>query len=214
MASIQGTFDYIVVTVAIFPDWDQPLLQENGFDKAFAVAVVGRYRLYRGAKAFLNFPKDLQMPPPVVLNVMASGELPLTSFDRELASGKRTVNTLFESLGLISVANDLMQIGLEEYAEHFGSTRVSTHPGLLMTDLHRGQGVLFDALEALGVFLMGFSEEEAGLRQASIMVSSALQQGGLSYVDSQMYGRLRSPQLQREVDQHLAWLWALLKDRT
>ena len=41
-ATQYGLFDSFIQTAAVFPDWSQPLLQEDGFDKAFIVFVVGK----------------------------------------------------------------------------------------------------------------------------------------------------------------------------
>ncbi len=40
-------FDYAVISAATFPDWTKPLQNEDGIDKSFAIAVVGRFIIYR-----------------------------------------------------------------------------------------------------------------------------------------------------------------------
>ena len=102
----------------------------------------------------------------VVLNATASGNLPLLPFDRSLAIGYKTVGSLTEALAFISLGNELMQHSLDQYGNTEGITRLSTHPGLLKTDLHRGQGLLFNILESIEVVL------EAGIRQVSFLASA------------------------------------------
>lgn len=213
-----GTFDYLIVTAATFPDWGSPLLQEDGLDKSFAVAVMGRYILYRNMEKFLSPPiyaeDDSQLSLcPRVLNVIASGDLPLAKLDRSIASGQRTVSSLIETVAQISVGNELMIIGVSEKPSAAGYTMVSTHPGLLSTDLHRGQGWVFDMLEQILVTIMGISDEECGLRQASILASPALHQGSLSYIDSELRGRLRSVALQRDAEDNTPWLMTFLQQK-
>ena len=202
-------YDYLVVTAMTFPDWSAPtLMNEDGFDQSFFIGVVGRFIIYRNMHRFL---RDNN---PRILNVLAAGEKPMTHLDRELASGKRNPTSLLDDLSNIALANDIMLIGLQEKDSNISgkTTVVSTHPGLLKTDLHRGQGLWFDIVEWLSVSLAGISEEDCGLRQASILAADKLHEGKLSYVDMFMNGRKRSAQLQAEVDENVDWVWSLLTD--
>lgn len=204
-------YDYLVVSAATFPDFQNPLLNDDGLDKSFGIAVVGRFIIYKNMHRFL-VKKDAR-----VLNVMASGMASVKPLDRELASGQRNVSYLIEGMMTFSVGNELMQIGLEE-KDHILSekkiTMVSTHPGLLKTDLHRGQGILFDTLEFVVVSLAGTTEKECGIKQASILASDRLHKYGLSYVDQFSIGRVASSELIREKEDSLDWLWSLLKSKT
>ena len=67
-----------------------------------------------------------------------------------------------------------------------------------------------DAAFRLGALVLGISIEECGRRQASILSSDRLVLGKLSYVDMYRMGRQRSTLLQRQVDEHLEWLWPML----
>ena len=102
---------------------------------------------------------------PRILNVFASGEKPLAQVDRELASGNREPTSLFNVLSTSAVMNEIMLIGLVEKDPNVSGevTLVSTHPGMLKTDLRRGQAWWFDVIEAIVVSLAGFSEEECGV---------------------------------------------------
>lgn len=228
----EGRFDFLAQTAAIFPDWEQPHQQEDGLEKCFAVGVVGRFivcsqmhRFMRTVSAQAVGGGTDDSPPPavvVMMNVMTGGDLPFKPFDRDIATGKKPPSNLIEALACVSLGNEVMQIMLESYLRDIrgdlqGVTMVSTHPGLLKTELHRGQGMVFDAVESLGVFLVGVSEEEAGVRHASILAAAAtgggeagrghLPEGKLSYVDSELWGRQRSAQLQKEYDEQHTWLW-------
>lgn len=209
LASRPERYDYLVVTAMTFPDWSAPTtLNEDGFDQSYFIGVVGRFIIYR------NMHRFLQEDRPHVLNVLAAGEKPMAHLDRELAGGKREPTSLLDDLSTIALTNDIMLIGLEEKDSNVKGkvTLVSSHPGLLKTDVHRGQGWWFDMLEGFLVSLAGSSEEECGMRQASILASEKLHEGNLSYVDMFMDGRETSPQLQAQVDENLEWVWSLLTD--
>lgn len=203
-------YDFLVVSAATFPDWSSPLRNEDGFDKSFAIAVLGRYIIYANMHRFL-VKKNAR-----VLNVLASGQGKVHPLDRALASGDKEVSTLFEGMFTFSLGNELMQIGLEEKDQILKKnhvTMVSTFPGLLKTDLHRGQGLWLDVLEFVMVSLIGISEEDCGVKQASILVSNKLHENSLSYVDQFSIGRLASADLLHEKEKNLDWLWSMLKSR-
>jgi len=204
-------YDLLVVTAAVFPNWDASLLNEDGIDKSFAIAVVGRFLIYSHMHRFLKTDGSAR-----VLNVLASGMRPPSDFDRELASGKRLSSGLFENMMMFGIGNEIMQIGLEKHLSEKmkQTTRVSTHPGILKTDLHNGQGLLFDIFERVLTALSGVTEEKCGMTQASILASEKLHFGGLSYVDPFGNGRVASDELLHQVDLHLDWLWSLLTNIT
>jgi NAD(P)-dependent dehydrogenase (short-subunit alcohol dehydrogenase family) len=201
-------FDYLVVTAAIFPDWSRPHQQEDGIDECFFIGVVGRYIVYKNMARFMNVSDDPTKNENVrVLNVMASGEMPVYTLPKDLASGKRDAKSLFESIMTFATGNELMLRILEEDVNaSLGTTRVSTHPGLLKTDLHRGQGWLLDLAEFVGVMLKGISIEHCGQTQASILASPLLPKQEQSYVCSDMHGRLMHPNLIALQQTHQAWL--------
>lgn len=218
-------FDYLVVTAGVFPDWAS-LQQEDGLEKAFAVAVLGRYALYKSMHRLLRptMPSDsgVDNMGPRVLNVLAAGDLPYGSFNRAMARGDPASlpTNLFSAIANVGLGNEIMLIRtMRRLRAELGRgdvAMVGTHPGLLSTDLHGGQGWLMDALEPLGTFFVGIGEEECGLRQAAILASDRLHRPAegageaLSYVDSDLQGRARSEQLQAQVDEHGDWLIAFL----
>jgi hypothetical protein len=76
----------------------------------------------------------------------------VSMWDRDLASGKRNVSGLVEGILNFALANEIMIDSLYKFDDNFvkGSfTMVSTHPGMLKTDLHRGQGLAFDIIEGV-----------------------------------------------------------------
>ncbi|KAL7485730.1 hypothetical protein ACHAW6_011328 [Cyclotella cf. meneghiniana] len=203
-------YDYLVVSAATFPDWTKPLLNEDGVDKSFGIGAVGRYLVYRNVHRFMK--NDSR-----ILNVLASGtkwpSRVIKMWNRDLASGKKEVTGLYEGIMNFALSNEMMMDSLYTYDEKFVNgayTMVSTHPGILKTDLHRGQGLLFDIVEAITVALVGTSEEDAGKQQSSILVSEKLHKNKLTLVDQFGYGRLRDQNAIDFIDEHSKWLWSLL----
>jgi len=201
-----GRYDFVIVTAATFPDWERPLRNAEGIDKCFAIAVVGRYIVYKNAYRFT-------MPGARFLNVLASGErLPVDLFDRSIVRD-RPSSSLLESMMTFACGNEMMMEGLFRRSPYFVDSTVvfaSTHPGLLKTDLHRGQGFLFDVLETVAVAVLGRTEEDSGHHQASVLVSDKLRPG-LNFVDSLGYGRLRDPKMSELIESNLDWLWNLFQ---
>lgn len=202
-------FDFLVVTAAVFPDWQhESQQQEDGIDLCFAIAVVGRYIVYKNMARFMK-----SDDPVRVLNVLASGERSVVPLDRVLASGKRDPLSLFESAMAFSTGNEVMLKLIESHPslDNLNATLVSTHPGFLKTDLHVGQGLLFDIAEDVVMSLAGISIEDCGLQQASILASPKLWHGQLSYVSSDMRGRQASAALEAVVEKDLPWLTHFLQ---
>ncbi|KAL7467595.1 hypothetical protein ACHAXS_007840 [Conticribra weissflogii] len=205
-------YDLAVVSAATFPDFSKPLLNDDGIDKSFAIGVVGRYLIHRNMHLFMN-------DGARILNVMASGinlpEKVLTSWDPDVASGKRNVSGLFEGVMTFGLGNQIMLDTLFQKDEHFSNnefTMVTTHPGVLKTDLHRGQGLLFDILEGVAVALIGISVKDAGIRQSSILASEKLRPKSLTRVDQFAYGRLNCRNAIALNEKHSDWLWQFLGD--
>ena len=230
-----GRFDVLVVSAGIFPDWNESQ-NENGLEKSFAIAVVGRYLLYRDMHRFMkttsssweNAFKDnlekwlddtttqkenIHNNPPTkrVLNILASGmNIPYT-LHRDMALGKQMPKSLLGALINFNTAHELMLRALETH--HYSTTVqdsifVSTHPGIIATELHRGQGMVSQALMHAGEAMFGISVETAGLVQASILASQYLPTNRISYVDMFRIPRRLSPWV--PVQQHLDWLWTHL----
>mmetsp|Transcript_1356 Transcript_1356/g.1882 ORF Transcript_1356/g.1882 Transcript_1356/m.1882 type:complete len:355 (+) Transcript_1356:103-1167(+) len=202
------SYDFAVVSAATFPDWTKPLQNVDGLDKSFAIAVMGRFLVYRNAHRFMN--KHAR-----IINVLASGEkLPVELFDKEIASGERNVTGLLEAMMTFAVGNEIMMDGLYTYDNRYASkdyfTMVSTHPGLLQTDLHRGQGFLFDMLETAMTTIAGTTEEDVGVLQSSILVSKQVHLNELSFVDSFGYGRVHDIKMKDMIEENSSWLWEML----
>ena len=205
-ASKHGKFDYLIVTAAIFPYWND-LINEDGLERSFGITVIGRYLIYNNAELFLK-PNTGR-----ILNVLASG-MDSYPFDRDLASGKRIDGSLFSFVMNFACGNEMMQLGLGQRNSFYSKlTRVSSHPGILKTDLHRGQGWLMDVIEGIIFKFVGFTEEEAGIRQASLLASNLLVEGRINYVDEFMKGRLLGSKMSVTVNDHLDWLMELI-DKT
>ena len=152
-----------------------------------------------------------------ILNVLASGEkLPsvaMSKFDKDVALGKRNVTSLFDAMMNFAIGNEIMIDALFKLDKHYQEkkfTMVSTHPGLLKTDLHRGQGWVLDLVEGVMVLLARRTEEDAGIRQSSILVSEKLHPFKLNLVDQFQYGRIHDPALLQLIEMNQDWLWQFL----
>jgi hypothetical protein len=89
---------------------------------------------------------------------------------------------------------------------------VSTHPGALQTDLFVDQGRLFGAVSSLYIALLGVTVEECGLRQASVLASDRVRGGSLTYVSSDLRGRVPTDALLASAREHLPWLREFLQE--
>mmetsp|Transcript_32045 Transcript_32045/g.48402 ORF Transcript_32045/g.48402 Transcript_32045/m.48402 type:complete len:345 (+) Transcript_32045:111-1145(+) len=196
-------YDCLVVSAATFPDWSQSLQNEDGVEKSFGIAVVGRFLLYHNLSRFMN--NDVR-----VLNVLAGGTKFGPRFNKDIATGHRDPSFLFESMLTFAIGNDIMLEMLQrrELDVKKNATFVSTHPGIIKTDLHRGQGIWFDAFESFMVMLNGISEETAGIRQTSILLSDELKLHSVSRVDSFMLGRVKDDN--NGIEEHGEWIWEFL----
>lgn len=204
---LEKKFDFLVVTAGIFPVWDD-LMNEDGLERAFAIAVVGRFLIYREMGSFLK--QNGQ-----ILNVLASGMQFPYFLDRKIASGEQRPNFFIQVLLNFNTAHELMLLGFEQRAGFVGESMrfVSTHPGVIATELHVGQGHASQMLFRLFEWALGISEEECGRRQASILASAKLYKGNVSYVDMFGTGRLRSSSLEAVAKEHLEWLYDAILPR-
>jgi hypothetical protein len=200
-------FDHLVVTAAIFPDWTgrRPHQQEDGIDSPFAVAVVGRYIIYK------NMPKFLK-PDARVMNVLASGQsMDKIEVDWDLAGGKRDPKGLSHSIMTFACGNELVLRLVDADPVLSSHTRASTHPGFIGTDLQAGQGPLFHAIASVALAIAGITVEEGGLRQASVLASDRLHGGSLTYVSADLKGRVPSEMFMESVKEHLPRLREFLQ---
>ena len=101
--------------------------------------------IYKSIDKFLHIDK----PDTRILNVLASGMKPFSfvNIENNIFSGNQNVTSFISAIFHFSMGNEMMQIGLQDNKLQYDITRVSTHPGLLKTDLHRGRGVVFDVIE-------------------------------------------------------------------
>ncbi len=225
LQTCETRYDYLIVTAAIFP---QPKkrnpspLNEDGIEKSFAIGVVGRFLLFRGAHSFMKAPTASHSP--MILNVLAAGTSMGRPFDRKLVRS-------LHGFHLFNIANFALgnEIILHKLTTHDGESGgqnsdgapfaipvITTHPGFLKTDLHRGQAWLMDVGEAIAVHFMGSTEEVCGRREVSILCAIGERRSKdkpsslLTIVDNFGYGRLINDDMKRDVKEHGDWLWDLL----
>lgn len=218
-------YDYLIVTAAIFPQPKQrnpKPLNEDGVEKSFGIAVVGRFLLYHSAHTFMK-----QQPTDrsnnnnhrtIILNVCASGGNFPRKFNRELVRSLG-YSHMFNIMNF-AIGNELMLRKLVEEDNYDGKKFdlpvITTHPGYLKTDLHRGQGILMDIAEGVLIHFLGSTEEECGRRQVSILCALACnkfrrsRRSLLSMVDNFGQGRLINKNTEQDLNEHGNWLWNLL----
>jgi len=197
-------FDSIVVCIAVFPDWND-LLTSEGLDKSFAVVVLGRYILYKECGQFLT--KD----DPRIMNVLVGGNKPMGDLDRDIITGKKNVSNLIQALGQMVITNDLMMLKIEKLLDSNVHITI-THPGFLITDLHRGQGVIADIFEKVIYTLKGVTEYDSGRGLVSILASPKLLVKKLTYFDDELNGRGQSKELLDLAKTNYDWLIKFLDD--
>lgn len=215
-------YDYLIVSAAIFP---QPKkrnpspLNEDGIEKSFAIGVVGRFLLFRRAHSFMKAPADDSSHSPMILNVLAAGTNMGSPFDRKLVRslhGFHLFNIVNFALGNEIILHKLttQDGGKNSDGTPFAIPVITTHPGFLKTDLHRGQGWLMDMGETIAVHFMGSTEEVCGRREVSILCAVGEKRNNasslLTIVDNFGYGRLINNDMKRDVKEHGDWLLNLL----
>ena len=214
-------YDYLIVTAAIFPHRKDPSpLNADGIEKSFGIGVVGRFLLFRKAHSFMKPPTEDPSHSPMILNVLASGGKMGKRFDRRLVRslhGFHMFNIANFALGNEITLHKLTTSGGENSdGKPYAIPIVTTHPGILKTDLHRGQGLWMDIAEAIAVHFMGISKEECGRREVSILCTVGEKRRKkkisslLTIVDNFGYGRLINNDMEKDVQDHGDWLWDLL----
>jgi len=223
-------YDYLIVSAAIFPQphkTNPSPLNNDGVEKAFGIGVVGRFLLYRNAHTFMkrrngddSSSDSGSQYSPVILNVCAAGGTMPFGFDRTLV--RSLASNHMNNIVNFAIGNELMLHKLVEEEKgnsdgsRFDIPIITTHPGFLQTDLHRGQGIILDIAETILVHFMGCTEEECGRREVSLLCaigskekkpsSSSL----LTIIDNFGFGRLINSRMDQDLKEHGAWLWTLL----
>uniref|UniRef100_A0A6B2LCK9 Uncharacterized protein n=1 Tax=Arcella intermedia TaxID=1963864 RepID=A0A6B2LCK9_9EUKA len=197
-------YDFMVVTVGVWPDWDAPL-NVDGIEKSFAVNVVGRFVLFQTCTEFLS-------PKAQILNVLNSAHHPLIELDKELITGQKNFTQFTQILFTSSLVNDLVLLKLSEKWKEEGLQLrlMGNAPGWVKTDLHVNQGTLIQSLVPLLDYIAGVPEEKVGINHATILgYPWGLENPYL--VDEFMIVRSPSPKLLEIANQHKDWVWAHLE---
>jgi len=109
------------------------------------------------------------------------------------------------------LSNDLVLLEMEKVlGDNVHIT--CTHPGFLMTELHRGQGLFFDIVERLVFAIAGSSEYDSGRRLTSVLASENMLVKKLSYFDHNLKGRSKSQELLNYSIKQSDWLIKFLDD--
>ena len=220
-------YDYLILTAAIFPKSKRKNptpLNSEGIEKSFAIGALGRLFLFRGAHTFMKKPAEDPSHSPMILNVMAAGTNLGMPFDRDLVQSLHGFH-LF-NIGNFAVGNEILlhklttrqdgsKGGQNSDGTPFAIPIITTHPGFLKTDLHRGQGFLMDIAEAVSMHFMGSTEEVCGKREVSLLCAVGEKYienkaSLLTIVDNFGYGRFMNNDIKRDVKEHGDWLWDLL----
>ena len=142
--TLQPPFDMLVVSAGIFPDWGD-LRNADGWEKSYAIAVIGRYLLYRHMRQYMTTQN------PRVLNILASGMQIPYLLDRSMATPHgKLPRSLPQAMIHFNTAHELMLMGLEQRGlVPPNMCFISTHPGVIVTELHRGQGRIMQYIKQL-----------------------------------------------------------------
>jgi len=174
LQSEQARFDFVVLTIGMWPDFDSPNTKD-GINKVLALDVVARFILLRGAQPLLK-------PGARVMSVLASTTLlPLPS----VAAVKATLageggDPGFGALAVAAVAMDAL---LQQAAARFpGVSFVGTQPGVVSTDIVRTTlpGWVANVHSAL-MSSFALSEEGCGETHLQVLASPNVERRGASY---------------------------------
>eukprot|EP00928_Gymnodinium_smaydae_P087113 TRINITY_DN71446_c0_g1_i1.p1 TRINITY_DN71446_c0_g1~~TRINITY_DN71446_c0_g1_i1.p1 ORF type:complete len:378 (-),score=116.33 TRINITY_DN71446_c0_g1_i1:200-1333(-) len=201
----QASFDYVVFTVGMWPDFENPNTTD-GINKVLALDLVARFVILEG----LVEAAALQAKGRV-LSVLASGtEMPLPDMEEVKAIITGQQNASLGGFGILPIAAVSADSWLQEAGlRHPELNLVGTQPGLLVTDLPRSSFPPW--LADIFAFLLGpfaQTEEECGLAHVQILASENVERQKVSYFNYLLEGR-RSMELAYAKDFGL-WLWDFL----
>jgi len=195
-------YDYLVVTVAVFPDWVHPLTAE-GLEKMFATIILGRYVLYKNCHTFLN-PSSSR-----VVHVLASGrKSSLKKIDRDLLLNKRNYTSTFrDAIPHISNLGELLNLELEKRWASTSIQLVGTHPGIIYTQLAKDALVYEIFGNTIVQSMLGFiSEDQAGENIARILVDNKKIHKKLTLFDEKNRARIMADEIRQVYKNEGEWL--------
>lgn len=207
--NISGMFDFVVCTVGIWPDKENPQTAD-GVDKVIALDVLARFvmveevmpKLNRGARVLSVCGSTSRAPPAPAVDVM-----------KQLITGDKTSYLTPQMLG---TAGAMMDTWLQLASSHHPDVHfIGTFPGIVGTDLLVNSKTFPSCCKralAPCTKLVALTVEECGQNQLQILVSHNAGKRSASYFNSvRLEGRLTSPvAYDREFG---TWVWSFLEDK-
>lgn len=209
LTALQGRFDYVVLTVGVWPDRDEPL-GPDGINKMLAVDIVGRGVLVQRLRPFLAEGARVMS---VLGSAMAAPKLlePSAQLMKGLATGEVADGGWATLLATCLLGDSLLQeAGKRIPGAHF----IGTNPGIVATDLTASSNALHPVLEwlksAFVSVLETATEEESGVLHAAIVSSPNAARRATTFFD--FLGKAHEGN-DAAMDEALGeWLWNFLED--
>lgn len=209
LATTSRRFDYLVLTVGIWPDREEPKTTD-GVDKVIALDVLARYLITHELLPLLN-------DGARVLSVLGSTakEPPAPAVDviKAIALGTKTDYDIVQMLGAAGVMGDTWMQVMPQFLGSTHATFMSTFPGIVGTDLVEHSNTFpawFRPILEAGEKLMGMSAEESGLIHATIISSPNAAKRPTAYFNVNLEGRQTNP-LAYDID-FGKWVHSFLED--
>lgn len=208
-SNIVGMFDYVVCTVGIWPDKENPQTAD-GVDKVVALDVLARFviveevmpRLNRGARILSVVGSTARAPPAPSIDVM-----------KQLITGEKK---RYLSVQMLATAGAMMDTWLQSASSHHPDVHfIGTFPGIVGTDLLINSKTFPSCCKAILApcnKLVAMSIEECGHNQLQILVSPNVAKRPATYFNSiRLEGRSTTPVA---YDKDFgSWVWAFLQDK-
>jgi NAD(P)-dependent dehydrogenase (short-subunit alcohol dehydrogenase family) len=208
-SNLSGKFDYVVITVGIWPDKENPQTAD-GVDKVIALDVLARFiiveevmsKLTKGARVLSVCGSTSRSPPSPTVDVM-----------KQLILGEKTRYLTPQMLATAGVTMDAwLQVASSRHPDmHF----IGTFPGIVGTDLLVNsktfpscvKGVLAPLSKMVALTL-----EECGQNQLQILASPNAGKRPASYFNSvRLEGRSTNPVAYDK--QFGEWVWSFLEEK-
>jgi hypothetical protein len=201
-------FDYVVLTVGIWPDREQPKTSD-GIDKVIALDVLARFIIIEEVKSLLNKGARIMS---VLGSTARNPAPPKVDVLKTVVEGSRARPAITQILGTAGVCMDSWLQAAS--SRHPDIAFVGTFPGVVATDIVQTSNTFPRCLRpilACGQRLVALTPEECGSLHVQILVSPNVQVGRASYFNVlRLEGRKTNP-LAYDLDLS-NWLWSFLDD--
>jgi len=203
------SFDYLVMTLGIWPDWENPNTAD-GLNKVFAIDNLARFILIQKLRKLLK-------PGARVMSVLAStmktGYID-ESVIKDVVTGKINEFGFGNMPELMLTAATVGDVMLEQAGKRFPEVRfIGTHPGLVATELLDNTFPKWVTKPAMTLLLfLGVlnTESACGRIHATILSSENVEKRQTTYFNFLLDGR-KTINLAYD-DDFGKWLWQTLEE--